>query len=88
MNKFATLLLLAAGSLTFAAAVQAPETPVDASSTSGTATDVNSTYQEPVAPTGAAQSDSVKTVKVGKKAPSHSGHHSHHAKKAAKKAAK
>lgn len=85
MNKLATLLLLAAGSLTFAAVVHATETPADASSTSSTATDTDSTYQEPTAPTGAAQSDSAKTVKVSKKASSkRKVHHSYHTKKAAK----
>lgn len=88
MKKFATLLLLAAGSLTFAAAVQAPEAPVDASNASGTTTGNNSTYQESTDPAGATQSASVKTVKVGKKASSHGVHHSHHAKNPAKKAAK
>lgn len=87
MNKFATLLLLAVGSLTFAATTaQTSDTSSSDSSnltSSGSTTDGKNTYQEPTSPdVSGGQSASMTS---GKKAPSHSHHRSHHhTKKVAK----
>lgn len=86
MNKFATLLLLAVGSLTFAATTaQTSDTSSSDSSnltSSGSTTDGKNTYQEPTSPDVSGQSDSMTS---GKKAPSHSHRRSHHhTKKVAK----
>lgn len=86
MNKFATLLLLAVGSLTFAAttAQTSDTTSSDSSNltSAGSTTDGKNTYQEPTSPDVSGQSASMTS---GKKAPSHSHRHSHHhTKKVAK----
>ena len=88
MNKFATLLLLAVGSLTFAATTaQTSDTSSSDSSNltssgSGSTTDGKNTYQEPTSPDASWQSVSMTS---GKKAPSHSHRRSHHhTKKVAK----
>lgn len=85
MNKLATLLLLAVGSLTFAATTaQTSDTSSSDSpnlTSSGSTTDGKNTYQEPTSPDASEQS----AMTSGKKAPSHSHHRSrHHTKKVAK----
>lgn len=85
MNKFATLLLLAVGSLTFAATTaQTSDTSSSDSpnlTSAGSTTDGKNTYQEPTSPDASEQS----AMTSGKKVPSHSHHRSrHHTKKVAK----